>query len=346
MITRHVGESTTAYSNPAKSHNPIAPLPQSLTAQLVYLPAMQPAETTPETVLPAVENTPETVLPAAETTSETVRSKPLNHPGNCPFQPLKPPLETVLPAAETTSETVLPATETTPDTPITEVVNVHSRDGQRHFRGGNVISVAGGDGGSKGKEHEGWNWCLGRNNKGVTWGKVYEQGWRQTMEDTVAVYPAFMKLTCNEFGGCTAPGCKYALQKSPIHFFGVFDGHGGSEIRRWSDTWTIQWEKKPRDRPLCSGVFEIDNLGPAMPTQVIVDLFSAHRESTFTSGQDGRCCLILDGLMAAQRALGPRGLEQVLVDCISAWSPGPFYYKKLKTQDTRNPNPNPNPIPS
>ncbi|KAJ0007331.1 hypothetical protein Pint_29617 [Pistacia integerrima] len=193
-----------------------------------------PLETTPKTALPAAETTPETilpavVLPAAETTSETV----LPAAGTTPetvLPAVETTPETVLPAAETTSETVLPATETTPDTPMTEVVNVTAVTDNVTSVADNLISVAGGDGGSKGKEHEGWNWCLGRNNKGVTWGKVYEQGWRQTMEDTVAVYPAFMKLTCNEFGGCTAPGCKYALQKSPIHFFGVFDGHGGSEV--------------------------------------------------------------------------------------------------------------------
>lgn len=133
-------------------------------------------------------------------------------------------LETIpkaaLPDAETTHETVLPAVETTPDTLMTEA--------------GGVTEAPGGDGGSKAKEHEAWKWCLGRNNKGVSWGKIYDQGYRQSMEDNVAVYPTFLKLTCNEFGGCTAPACKYAQKKSPIHFFGVFDGHGGPQVTWWS----------------------------------------------------------------------------------------------------------------
>ncbi|KAK3219969.1 hypothetical protein Dsin_013939 [Dipteronia sinensis] len=71
--------------------------------------------------------------------------------------------------------------------------------------------------------------CVGRSNRGVTFGEASEQGLRKTMEDTCGIYPEFMTLSCIEVGGCTAPSCRYASVKSPVHYFGVFDGHGGSQ---------------------------------------------------------------------------------------------------------------------
>ncbi|KAK0598662.1 hypothetical protein LWI29_036763 [Acer saccharum] len=71
--------------------------------------------------------------------------------------------------------------------------------------------------------------CVGRSNLGVTFGEATEQGLRKTMEDTCGIYPEFMTLSCIEVGGCTAPSCRYASVKSPVHYFGVFDGHGGSQ---------------------------------------------------------------------------------------------------------------------
>ncbi|OMO70974.1 phosphatase 2C (PP2C)-like protein [Corchorus capsularis] len=71
--------------------------------------------------------------------------------------------------------------------------------------------------------------CIGRRNRGVSWGYDLEQGNRSTMEDALGVFPEFMQLCCKDFGGCTAPECKYSLEKSPVHFFGLFDGHGGDQ---------------------------------------------------------------------------------------------------------------------
>ncbi|KAJ7963073.1 Phosphatase 2C family protein [Quillaja saponaria] len=72
--------------------------------------------------------------------------------------------------------------------------------------------------------------CIGRNNKGVTWGFSLDKGKQQEMEDNVAVVPGFMKLPCDMVGGCTAPECRYAAVESPVHYFGVFDGHGGDQM--------------------------------------------------------------------------------------------------------------------
>lgn len=72
--------------------------------------------------------------------------------------------------------------------------------------------------------------CVGRNNKGVSWGFTSVIGRRREMEDAVAVIPGFMSLTCNHVGGCTAPGSRSSSDISPLHFFGVYDGHGGVQV--------------------------------------------------------------------------------------------------------------------
>ncbi|XVF34912.1 hypothetical protein REPUB_Repub18cG0099200 [Reevesia pubescens] len=75
--------------------------------------------------------------------------------------------------------------------------------------------------------------CVGRNNKGVTWGFTSVIGRRREMEDAVAVIPAFMSRTCDHVGGCSAPGSRTSAEISPIHFFGVYDGHGGSQVAKF-----------------------------------------------------------------------------------------------------------------
>ncbi|XP_010688319.2 protein phosphatase 2C 56 [Beta vulgaris subsp. vulgaris] len=71
--------------------------------------------------------------------------------------------------------------------------------------------------------------CVGRNDK-VSYGFTSVIGRRAEMEDAVAVVPGFVSRTCAHVGGCTAPSSRTSNQLSPIHFFGVFDGHGGTEV--------------------------------------------------------------------------------------------------------------------
>ncbi|KAK9947810.1 hypothetical protein M0R45_003413 [Rubus argutus] len=75
--------------------------------------------------------------------------------------------------------------------------------------------------------------CVGRNNKGVTWGFTSVIGRRREMEDAVAVIPGFMGRTCDHVGGCMAPGSRTSCEISPVHFFGVYDGHGGSQVAKF-----------------------------------------------------------------------------------------------------------------
>jgi protein phosphatase 2C len=75
--------------------------------------------------------------------------------------------------------------------------------------------------------------CVGRKNNGVSWGFTSVIGRRKEMEDAVAVVPGFISRTCDHVGGCTAPGSTTSSEISPVHFFGVYDGHGGSQVAKF-----------------------------------------------------------------------------------------------------------------
>ncbi|XP_042488917.1 protein phosphatase 2C 56-like [Macadamia integrifolia] len=75
--------------------------------------------------------------------------------------------------------------------------------------------------------------CVGRNNKGLTWGFTSIIGRRREMEDAVSVIPGFLSSSCDHVGGCTAPGSRSSGEISPLHFFGVYDGHGGSQVAKF-----------------------------------------------------------------------------------------------------------------
>ncbi|KAJ4953698.1 hypothetical protein NE237_030530 [Protea cynaroides] len=94
--------------------------------------------------------------------------------------------------------------------------------------------------------------CVGRNNRGVTWGLTSIIGRRQEMEDAVAVIPGFLSSPCNHIGGCTAPGSRSSSEISPVHFFGVFDGHGGAQVatfcaERIHEVVAEEWERLGND---------------------------------------------------------------------------------------------------
>lgn len=75
--------------------------------------------------------------------------------------------------------------------------------------------------------------CVGRNNKGVTWGFTSVTGRQREMQDAAVVVPAFMSFTCDHVGGCTASGSRTSAEISPINFFGVYDGHGRSQVTKF-----------------------------------------------------------------------------------------------------------------
>ncbi|XVF86702.1 hypothetical protein PTKIN_Ptkin18bG0063200 [Pterospermum kingtungense] len=69
--------------------------------------------------------------------------------------------------------------------------------------------------------------------KALTYAICLEKGRRSTMEDVVAVHPGFLEICCKDAGGCMASECKFAMEKLPVHYFGLFDGHGGHQVSNY-----------------------------------------------------------------------------------------------------------------
>lgn len=63
------------------------------------------------------------------------------------------------------------------------------------------------------------------------WGSVSICGHRPEMEDAVIAVPHFMKIPIKMFiGDYTIDGISQTLTHLTSHFFGVYDGHGGSQV--------------------------------------------------------------------------------------------------------------------
>lgn len=72
------------------------------------------------------------------------------------------------------------------------------------------------------------------------------------MEDAVAVVPGFMSRACDHVGGCLAPGSRISGEISPVHFFGVYDGHGGAQVAnfcaaRMHEVIAEEWNREVMD---------------------------------------------------------------------------------------------------
>jgi hypothetical protein len=85
---------------------------------------------------------------------------------------------------------------------------------------GSSISVEGGV--TRGK-------CLDRRGR-LTWGAAAAAGRQAEMEDAHAAAPKFLGITCSSAGGCAASAPSESAEVSQLRFFGVYDGHGGSQV--------------------------------------------------------------------------------------------------------------------
>lgn len=59
--------------------------------------------------------------------------------------------------------------------------------------------------------------------------KVLTCGRRREMEDTASVVPSFAALPCGMMGMCCCGNDPAKPTSSDLHFFGIYDGHGGSQ---------------------------------------------------------------------------------------------------------------------
>lgn len=71
--------------------------------------------------------------------------------------------------------------------------------------------------------------CLGRRGR-LSWGAAAASGRMAEMEDAHAVAPEFLDISCGGAGGCAASSPSEPGEVAQLRFFGVYDGHGGSQV--------------------------------------------------------------------------------------------------------------------
>ncbi|XP_031250634.1 probable protein phosphatase 2C 6 [Pistacia vera] len=160
--------------------------------------------------------------------------------------------------------------------------------------------------------------CVGRNNQGLNWGFASVIGRRREMEDAIAVRPAFMSRTCDHVGGCTAPGSRTSAEISPVHFFGVYDGHGGSQVAKFcaermheviAEEWDREafdgcgWQKK-WEMAFSSGFKRTDN--EVLTEAIAPEMVGSTAVVTVLSG-----CQIITSNCGDSRAVLCRGTETI-----------------------------------
>ncbi|KAL9224541.1 hypothetical protein vseg_000566 [Gypsophila vaccaria] len=114
--------------------------------------------------------------------------------------------------------------------------------------------------------------CVGRQDR-LSWGSTTVIGRRSAMEDALAIVPNFVLDSCRSVGGCTAPASRSSGDVNGVYFFGVYDGHGGSEVADFcaqrmheviAEEWSREghegheWQKRWHDT-FCSGFRRADD---------------------------------------------------------------------------------------
>ncbi|GER53542.1 protein phosphatase 2c [Striga asiatica] len=105
------------------------------------------------------------------------------------------------------------------------------------------------------------------------WGSVSICGHRSEMEDAVVVVPNFMKIPIKMFIGDNGlDGISQTLSHLTSHFFGVYDGHGGSQVANYC-----------RDRIHFALEDELINIKDVMVKDISRDPRQVQWENVFTS---------------------------------------------------------------
>lgn len=204
-----------------------------------------------------------------------------------------------------------------------------------------VVSLPGTSGGESGGNGSGMNSSCVADNRILPWGCASICGRRAEMEDAMAAVPAFLSVPCGTVGGCIACGSRNSNESSALHFFGVYDGHGGSQAANFckdrlhhalveefevamnvenlstngngENNWQIKWERAfadcfhKVDVEVGGGIFRRDSKG-----EVVVAEDSADRIAPETVGSTavvavvGACQIIVSNC-GDSRAVLSRG---------------------------------------
>lgn len=129
------------------------------------------------------------------------------------------------------------------------------------------------------------------------WGSVSICGKRPEMEDAVAAVPRFAKIPIKMLiGDSVAGGLSENLTDLTGHFFGVYDGHGGTQVANYC-----------RDRIHCALVEEIGNVKNYLSSASMEGNQQLQWEKTFTS-----CFLKVDDEIGGKGTKGTiEGLGEV-----------------------------------
>ncbi|KAG8388410.1 hypothetical protein BUALT_Bualt02G0123000 [Buddleja alternifolia] len=124
------------------------------------------------------------------------------------------------------------------------------------------------------------------------WGSVSICGHRPEMEDAVMAAPHFMKIPIDMFVGDRGDGISQSLSHLNSHFFGVYDGHGGSQVANYC-----------RDRIHLALVEELKNVKDDLVKGSARDTRQVQWEKIFTS-----CFVKVDDEVAGKVSKGvPEG---------------------------------------
>ncbi|XWS18843.1 hypothetical protein CRYUN_Cryun32bG0079700 [Craigia yunnanensis] len=105
------------------------------------------------------------------------------------------------------------------------------------------------------------------------WGSVSIIGKRTEMEDAVAAVPRFIKIPIKMLiGDRVIDGINQSLTDLTGHFFGVYDGHGGSQVAKYC-----------RDRIHVALVEEIESIKDSLCDGTSMESRQVQWEKTFTS---------------------------------------------------------------
>lgn len=227
---------------------------------------------------------------------------------------------------------------------VTETVAFSGGDSSDLASVVSLPGISGGEGGGNGSTMN--SSCIA-DNRNLPWGFSSICGRRAEMEDAMAAVPGFLSVPCGTVGGCIACGSQNSSESSALHFFGVYDGHGGSQAANFckdrlhhalveefeaamnaqnlstngsgKNNWQMKWERAfvdcfhKVDVEVGGGVFRRDNNG-----EVVVAEDSAERIAPETVGSTavvavvGACQIIVSNCGDSRAVLSRGGMAIAL----------------------------------
>lgn len=227
---------------------------------------------------------------------------------------------------------------------VTETVALTSGDSADLASVVSLPGTSGGEGGGNGSRLK--SSCVA-DNRILPWGFVSICGRRAEMEDAMAAAPGFLSVPCGTVGGCIACGSQNSNESSALHFFGVYDGHGGSQAANFckdrlhhalveefevamnvdnlssngngENNWQMKWERafadsfRKVDVEVGGGVFRRDDNGEVVVAEDCADRIAPETVgSTAVVAVVGGCQIIVSNCGDSRAVLSRGGMAIAL----------------------------------